>query len=105
MNNKNKTYVLLFTGKLTHIHLKMVDGVLSDIMHDIDISPWMHLIHQKMSEIEEGRSGIRKYGAANEIEFLSVASELFFENPDKMEKEHPKLFKALDAIFNPSKEM
>ena len=82
-----------------------VDGVLSDIMHDIDISPWMHLIHQKMSEIEEGRSGIRKYGAANEIEFLSVASELFFENPDKMEKEHPKLFKALDTIFNPQKEV
>ena len=82
-----------------------VDGVLSDIMHDIDISPWMHLIHQKMSEIEEGRSSIRKYGAANEIEFLSVASELFFENPDKMEKEHPKLFKALDTIFNPQKEV
>ena len=82
-----------------------VDGVLSDIMNEIDISPWMHLIHQKMSEIEEGRSGIRKYGAANEIEFLSVASELFFENPDKMEKEHPVLFEALDAIFNPSKEL
>ncbi len=82
-----------------------VDGVLSDIMNEIDISPWMHLIHQKMSEIEEGRSGIRKYGAANEIEFLSVASELFFENPDKMEKEHPVLFEALDAIFNPSREL
>ena len=82
-----------------------VDGVLSDIMNEMDISPWMHLIHQKMSEIEQGRSGIRKYGAANEIEFLSVVSELFFENPDKMEKEHPELFKALDAIFNPSKEV
>jgi len=56
------------------------------------------------NKLKKGRSGIRKYGAANEIEFLSVASELFFENPDKMEKEHPKLFIALDAIFNPSKE-
>ena len=61
-----------------------VDGVLSDLMNEIDISPWIHLIHHKMDEIEQGRSGIRKYGAANQVEFLSVASELFFENPEKM---------------------
>jgi len=38
---------------------------------------------------KKGRSGIQKYGAANEIEFLSVASELFFGNPDELEREHP----------------
>ena len=81
-----------------------VDGVLNDLMNEIDISPWIHLIHHKMDEIEQGRSGIRKYGAANQVEFLSVASELFFENPEKMQKEHPVLFQALDAVFNPPKD-
>jgi len=38
---------------------------------------------------KKGRSGIQKYGAANEIEFFSVVSELFFKNPDELEREHP----------------
>ena len=55
------------------------------------------------NKLKKGRSGIQKYGAANEIEFLSVASELFFGNPDELEREHPLLFKALDATFCQSK--
>ena len=55
-----------------------------------------------MNEIEQGGASIRKYGAANQIEFLSVVSECFFEAPNKMKIEHPVLYSALDSFFNPS---
>ena len=79
-----------------------IDGVLGGLMNEIDISPWLHLVHQKMNEIEQGGASIRKYGAANQIEFLSVVSECFFEAPNKMKIEHPVLYSALDSFFNPS---
>ncbi|MEJ6505965.1 MAG: zinc-dependent peptidase [Crocinitomicaceae bacterium] len=55
-----------------------------------------------MNEIEQGGASIRKYGAANQIEFLSVVSECFFEAPNKMKIYHPVLYSALDSFFNPS---
>jgi len=78
-----------------------VDGILLKAMKDVDISPWLHLMHHKMNEIDAGNSSIRKYGASNKAEFLAVAGEFFFESPDKMKAEHPGLYSALDSIFNP----
>lgn len=77
-----------------------MDGVLKDVMNEIDIMPWLHVINQKMSEIEGGNSSIREYGAANTTEFLAVVSEFFFENPEKMKTEHPALYNALNSFFN-----
>lgn len=78
-----------------------IDGVLGTIMNEIDIKPWLHIIHQKMNEIGVGQSTIREYGTANQSEFLAVVSEFFFENPERMKKEHPALYMALDSFFNP----
>lgn len=78
-----------------------VNGILQTVMDDVDIMPWLHIIHQKMSEIESGNSSIRKYGAINQEEFLAVVGEFFFESPEKMKIEHPALYAALDSIFNP----
>ncbi|MFK8037308.1 MAG: zinc-dependent peptidase [Crocinitomicaceae bacterium] len=78
-----------------------VDGIMQRVMNEVDISPWLGLIHQKMTEIETGNSSIRKYGAANRAEFLAVVGEFFFESPEKMKSEHPGLYSALDSIFNP----
>ena len=80
-----------------------VDGVLDKVMKEIDVLPWLHLIHQKMEEIERGDSTIRDYGKTNKKEFLAVVGEFFFESPDKMKVEHPALYSALDSIFNPTK--
>jgi Mlc titration factor MtfA (ptsG expression regulator) len=80
-----------------------IDGVLDNVMNEADIMPWLHIIHQKMGEIEAGNSTIRDYGAANRAEFLSVVGEFFFESPEKMKAEHPALYSALDSIFNPKK--
>ena len=77
-----------------------MDGVLDQVMKEIDIMPWLHVINQKMNQIGAGQSSIRDYGAANKAEFLAVVSEFFFENPEKMKSEHPALFLALDSFFN-----
>lgn len=78
-----------------------IDGVLDKLMNEIDIQPWLQIIHQKMSDIQRGDSSIRKYGAANKAEFLAVVSEFFFESPEKMKSEHPVLYSALNSFYNP----
>ena len=70
-------------------------------MKDLDMTPWLHLIHQKINEISEGTSTLRAYGATSQAEFLAVVSEFFFESPEKMKVEHPALYNALDSFFNP----
>ena len=82
-----------------------VDGIPEDLMREADISPWLSMIEQKMREIKEGKSSIRKYGAVNREEFLAVVTEYFFEKPDKMREEEPDLYMALDSIFNPAKDI
>ncbi len=78
-----------------------IDGILGKIMQEIDIVPWLNIIHQKMKEIEGGDSTIRAYGKANNSEFLAVVSEFFFENPERMKSEHSGLYNALDSFYNP----
>ncbi len=78
-----------------------IDGKLKKVMKEIDIKPWLQIIHTKMSAIEAGNSSIRDYGAASHAEFLAVVSEFFFESPQKMKTEHPELYRVLDQFYNP----
>ncbi|MFT4602268.1 MAG: Mlc titration factor MtfA (ptsG expression regulator) [Arenicella sp.] len=78
-----------------------VDGILEMAMAETDIHPWLHLVQEKMGQINAGDSTIREYGGVNRVEFLAVTGEFFFENPEKMRDEHPALYSALDSIFNP----
>lgn len=78
-----------------------IDGQLSKIMHEIDIKPWLQLIHTKVNDIYTGDSSIRDYGKTNNAEFLAVVSEFFFESPEKMKREHPDLYRSLDQFYNP----
>lgn len=78
-----------------------MDGIMLQVMKEIDITPWLHVIRSKMNEISQGNSSIRHYGTTNEAEFLAVVSEYFFENPNDMREKHPALYMALDSFFNP----
>lgn len=78
-----------------------IDGVLGKVMDEIDIMPWLNIIHQKMNEIQQGQSSIRDYAKANNAEFLAVVSEFFFESPERMKSEHPALYNALESFYNP----
>ncbi len=99
-NTDNKNVVI---HEFIHILDKQdgkVDGIMSEVMNEVDIMPWLHIINIKMNEIDFGESTIRNYGSTNQAEFLAVVSEFFFENPDKLKIEHPGLYTALDSFYS-----
>ncbi len=61
--------------------------------------PWMKLIRKEMDEIRQDKSNINPYGATNEAEFFSVASEYFFTQPDMLQKREPELYEMLEKVF------
>lgn len=49
--------------------------------------------------IENNRSDIDDYALTNEAEFLSVASEYFFQRPEKFAEGHPELYELMSSMF------
>jgi MtfA peptidase len=80
-----------------------IDGKMAKVIQEIDLKPWLQIIHTKMKTIQAGNSSIRDYASTSNAEFLAVISEFFFENPDKLEREHPDLYRMLDGFYNPKK--
>jgi Mlc titration factor MtfA (ptsG expression regulator) len=78
----------------------MVDGVPSVGLPWSVVTPWLKLVHKEMGYIRAGQSDIDPYGLKNEGEFFAVASEYFFENPDKMKRKHPELYAMLERVFH-----
>ncbi len=77
----------------------VTDGVPERLLQQPYINQWLKLIHKEMEEINNNKSDIRKYGGTSEAEFLAVASEYFFEQPEIFEKKHPELYKMLSTCF------
>jgi MtfA peptidase len=77
-----------------------IDGIPDVILKNQYALPWLDLINQKMDEIYAGKSDINPYGGTNRAEFLAVSSEYFFERPDFLAEKHPKLYQALEGVFN-----
>jgi Mlc titration factor MtfA (ptsG expression regulator) len=75
------------------------DGVPENLLPYEYATPWLKMIHQEMHRIEAGQSDINPYAITNEAEFLAVASEYFFEKPEKFEKMHPELYAMLSRMF------
>lgn len=61
--------------------------------------PWFEFVQTKITEIHANKSNIRDYGATNPAEFLSVATEYFFERPELLQKKHPELCKQLAEFY------
>ena len=76
------------------------DGLPENIVPEQYITPWLKMMHRKITEIRKGKSDIDPYGATNEAEFFAVASEYFFERPDLLKQKHPELFELLEQIFS-----
>lgn len=79
----------------------IVDGIPEELMDEEDIEPWLELVKEKSERIGTTVSSIRDYAKANPVEFLAATGEFYFESPDKLRSEHPRLYRALDKIFNP----
>lgn len=76
-----------------------IDGVPASMLPPNLIRPWTDLMHVEMEKIRRGKSLLRPYGATNEAEFFAVATEYFFEHPQKLRQEHPELYSMLQKIF------
>jgi len=61
--------------------------------------PWLNLVKEKVAEIHEKDSNINPYGATNDAEFFSVATEYFFERGQLMQKKHPQLYQSLQDFY------
>lgn len=76
-----------------------IDGLPRQISESAHSLPWLALVSRKISDINAGKSDIRDYGATNNAEFLSVASEYFFERPKMLKRKHPELYKYLERFY------
>lgn len=63
------------------------------------VQPWLKVMHDETAQVEKRRSILRRYAATNEAEFFAVATEVFFEKPKRMEKEHPELYALLVEAY------
>ncbi len=76
-----------------------IDGFPDSLLDHQYSIPFMELIRKEMQKIEKNKSALDSYAGTNPAEFFAVAGELFFENPAKMEKNHPELYKMLKKVF------
>ncbi|HIY76704.1 MAG TPA: zinc-dependent peptidase [Candidatus Sphingobacterium stercorigallinarum] len=76
-----------------------VDGVPEYLIPKALIQPWISEMHRSIQQIREQRSDIRPYAAKNPAEFLAVVSEYFFQRPERLETDHPKLYELLAQIY------
>ncbi|MCB9302720.1 MAG: zinc-dependent peptidase [Lewinellaceae bacterium] len=75
------------------------DGIPEMLIPHEYVVPWLRMMHHEIEEIKDNDSDINPYGATNEAEFLSVAGEYFFSQPEQFERKHPELFQLMGKIF------
>jgi Mlc titration factor MtfA (ptsG expression regulator) len=96
--DKNNTAIHEFVHLIDKLD-GVIDGIPSVLLDKQYALPWIHLMEQKINEINENNSDIKRYGGTSKIEFFAVASEYFFERPKLMSKKHPILYQYLEDIF------
>ncbi len=68
-----------------------------------DYRPWAHVLTNHFDRLRAGRKKQRqmmdKYGATNEAEFFAVATEAFFEKPERMQENAPDLYELLKQYY------
>lgn len=76
-----------------------LDGVPELLLERKYIPQWQQLMQTEMERIRRGESDIDPYGATSPVEFLAVAAEYFFEQPEAFQSFHPELYAMLKRIF------
>ena len=79
-----------------------IDGIPKALMPPEFVESWKQLMEDEIARIKKGDSDINPYGATNEAEFFAVISEYFFEKPDRLKQQHPKIFAHLEKTFKPT---
>ncbi len=76
-----------------------IDGIPEVIMEQQYVIPWLKLMHEEIDDIKKRDSDINPYGATNQAEFFSVASEYFFNRPLLFKKKNPELYEIMEKVF------
>ncbi len=63
------------------------------------LQPFVAEVHAILSK-ERRADDIDPYGFTNEIELFAVLAEYFFEAPDRLERNHPEIFRSLERLFS-----
>lgn len=77
-----------------------IDGIPEILMEHSYSLAWLKEIKKEIARIEKGESNINPYALTNNAEFLAVASEYFFDDPEKMKNQQPDLYAYLATIFH-----
>ena len=77
-----------------------IDGVPNMLIENSFALPWLTEVKKEMNKIKNDDSDINPYALTNEAEFLAVASEYFFDAPEKFERKHPELYSYMEKIFH-----
>ncbi|MDB5263471.1 MAG: hypothetical protein JWQ14_2754 [Adhaeribacter sp.] len=76
-----------------------IDGLPEIFLTHTYAIPWLQAIKAEVKKIKKGQSDINPYSLTNNAEFLAVVSEYFFDNPEKLNLNHPELYQLLCKIF------
>lgn len=61
---------------------------------------WLKVMDREMEKTKNGTIHLRNYAVQNRGEFFACATEIFFEQPDKLKNESDDLYNLLKAFFN-----
>lgn len=76
-----------------------VDGLPEALLTRKQNAAWLQLVSSNMDDIIKGESDLNSYGASNRAEFLSVAAEYFFNDPDSFKEHHGDLYEMMAKMF------
>ena len=60
---------------------------------------WARVLANHYDAMQDGRDIVRAYGATNPAEFFAVATEAFFERPDRLKARAPDLYAELVKYY------
>jgi len=74
------------------------------ILHSNSYTTWANILSKEFEELNKDfthhhKSVMDYYGATNPAEFFAVATETFFEKPEKLREKHPELFEVLRKYY------
>ncbi len=63
------------------------------------VRPWLHVMHAETTRIHRHQSILRDYAGTNDAEFFAVATEMFFEQPERMKDKHAELYALMVTTY------
>lgn len=76
-----------------------IDGIPNVLLDQSAVIPWVDALRQGIDEVRKDESSIDDYAGTNSAEFFAVSAEYFFEKPQKLQKEHPEIYRLMKKMF------